>query len=647
MEDKQAIRIMIFIYGLTFFMSLAVVSIPVLLNPNRGLTQGEFLVNEVHLEEMIDDYLRELYNKIEIEMEILRDIAFGKKMQLEDIILNIGLTVKEYNDRVNLIAENNERLNILKPKKEALEKEIKDINNRISEIEREISNERNKEDPDYGKINTLTSNVEKLKNELREKEKELQNIESRILSAEEEIEIMEMELEEIQVLINELDKEYLSFLKDENYIEEVVAGFGMFRILNERTFVNEMKKHINKMFLLEINSLVRPDTKVRNEVVTVSYTNATLPINSKDVIRAVLDVMIQKVEHEELITYDKNYKNLEYKREFVVFEGFNDELAEQPIYNTYLLEPIHYYQKNRIHNYYVINDPYFIIEKLLEGENIFKEVISADGLSKEEVMEYFELNLTDNWVIDLNTGKYLSVEHFKDIEKEVEKRKLNGGLDLVSKAARFMSLFNGSELSYLPGQGLEGDFATGHINNMRVEIEENLLPLEAEEVLAKIKAMIPEGEYLLLTEGELKVWEEVNRIKIEELTDETYKSEKILVEEVGNIFSGKRGFGIGDIGFLQYIFDNRNMTFLELYSNSLPITEKEKLKPGDLALYHSPEFVDDVNNIFGVYAGDGTFYHFNSYKALQNPEQTNIENIEVVKAPANFTIFMRYFPVKE
>ena len=60
-------------------MSLAVVSIPVLLNPNRGLTQGEFLVNEVHLEEMIDDYLRELYNKIEIEMEILRDIALGKK----------------------------------------------------------------------------------------------------------------------------------------------------------------------------------------------------------------------------------------------------------------------------------------------------------------------------------------------------------------------------------------------------------------------------------------------------------------------------------------------------------------------------------------------------------------------------------------
>jgi chromosome segregation ATPase len=171
MEDKQAIMIMIFIYGLTFFMSLAVVSIPVLLNPNRGLTQGEFLVNEVHLEEMIDDYLRELYNKIEIEMEILRDIAFGKKMQLEDIILNIGLTVKEYNDRVNLIAENNERLNILKPKKEALEKEIKDINNRISEIEREISNERNKEDPDYGKINTLTSNVRKLKNELSEKRK--------------------------------------------------------------------------------------------------------------------------------------------------------------------------------------------------------------------------------------------------------------------------------------------------------------------------------------------------------------------------------------------------------------------------------------------------------------------------------------------
>ena len=61
------------------------------------------------------------------------------------------------------------------------------------------------------------------------------------------------------------------------------------------------------MFLLEINSLVRPDTKVRNEVVTVSHTNATLP-NSKDVIRAVLDVMIQKVEYEELITYDKNNK---------------------------------------------------------------------------------------------------------------------------------------------------------------------------------------------------------------------------------------------------------------------------------------------------------------------------------------------------
>ena len=342
-------------------------------------------------------------------------------MQLEDIILNIGLTVKEYNDRVNLIAENNERLNILKPKKEALEKEIKDINNRISEIEREISNERNKEDPDYGKINTLTSNVRKLKNELSEKEKELQNIERRILSAEEEIEIMETELEEIQVLINELDKEYLSFLKDENYIEEVVAGFGMFRILNERTFVSEMKKHINKMLLLEINSLVRPDTKVRNEVVTVSYTNATLPVNSKDVIRAVLDVMIQKVEYEELITYDKNNKNLEYKREFVVFEGFNDELAEQPIYNTYLLEPIHYYQKNRIHNYYVINDPYLVIKKLLEEENIFKEVISADGLSEEEIMEYFELNLTDNWVIDLNTGKYLSEEHFKDIEKKLRK----------------------------------------------------------------------------------------------------------------------------------------------------------------------------------------------------------------------------------
>jgi hypothetical protein len=145
---------------------------------------------------------------------------------------------------------------------------------------------------------------------------------------------METELEEIQVLINELDKEYLSFLKDENYIEEVVAGFGMFRILNERTFVSEMKKHINKMLLLEINSLVRPDTKVRNEVVTVSYTNATLPVNSKDVIRAVLDVMIQKVEYEELITYDKNNKNLEYKKRICGFEGFNDELAEQPIYNT-------------------------------------------------------------------------------------------------------------------------------------------------------------------------------------------------------------------------------------------------------------------------------------------------------------------------
>ena len=52
-----------------------------------------------------------------------------------------------------------------------------------------------------------------------------------------------MELEEIQVLINELDKEYLSFLKDENYIEEVVS-FG----LNERTFVNEMKNILIKCF---------------------------------------------------------------------------------------------------------------------------------------------------------------------------------------------------------------------------------------------------------------------------------------------------------------------------------------------------------------------------------------------------------------
>ena len=40
---------------------------------------GEFLVNEVHLEEMIDDYLRELYNKIEIEMENLKILHLEKK----------------------------------------------------------------------------------------------------------------------------------------------------------------------------------------------------------------------------------------------------------------------------------------------------------------------------------------------------------------------------------------------------------------------------------------------------------------------------------------------------------------------------------------------------------------------------------------
>lgn len=645
MEEKHVLIIMIALFIVSFIFLFSIIGIPIMLNPNRGQSATLYQDNLNELNKYIDEFLLTKANDIEKEINNL-NIKISNNDNLgesafNDTMKELNESIQKYNEAQGLYYENEERIDVLEKLIDKLEREIDHLESQISSLQSSISSEKQKEEPNKSRINSLKKRIANHRENINKRIKEIKEFEYRIKESKSLLIQLNNDLSNFKTIVENNGKEYLKLLSDDggyNYYEHKIAGFK--NGFNKEKFINEIKKQLDIIFLMEINSLARPDTKVKDENVSVKYSNNNLIINSKPLIKEAINAYIDKITYNEFIV-NENEDLLSYDRAIIVFERFADNLATRPIYKDYVLSPIPYFYVNKIHNYYIINDYTKILNKLLNIENgYFKKIIEAKGMKKNDVIEYFKNNMEENWLLSLGLENYYDEKHFANIEEEVNKKNPEGQIEILSRADYFMKSFNRSFLTYFPDQKLVGNFLSDFTNNARIGISDYLYPVNKESINL-IYSQIP-NNYMLISDGEDKIWEQTNKIR-ENLILSEIKSEKKEINKIGNIVSGNKSIGIGDLGFMQHIIDDPNLTFKKLYSNSIPVYSRYELKPGDLAFYHNPE-IKEEGHIFGVYAGNNEFYHFNSYILYEDNNKT-FKDVKIVKKPGNFNIFMRYYPI--
>lgn len=613
-----------------------------MLNPNRGQSSSLYKENLKELNTYIDDFLTYKADQIEKEINDLNEnIAINKNLGesgLNDILEDLEDTIKEYNKNKGLLYENQERIVVLNEYIDKLEAEIAELEAEIDSLKEAIRQEKSEDDPSESLISSYISQISRCREKISIKRNEIKEAENRIREAENLIVQLNYNLDNLKLLIQNLDDDYLKFLGEDgtyNYFEHKVAGFE--NGFEKDKFKEEIKKQIDIVLIMEINTLGRPDTKIKDEYVTVKYKDDRLTINSKILIEEVLNAYLDNITYNQFIVHEDE-DILSYDRTISAFVTFTDEKAENPIYKDYFVTEIPYFYVNQVHSYYVIHDYIAILQKLLNIDNgYFKDIIEADGMNENDVLEYFENNMKENWIMSLGIEGYYGVNHFDEVENEVKNRNPEGQQEILSRAEYFMKSFNDSSLTYFPGQKLEGVFISDFINEIRIAISNYFNPVE-KDLLNEVYNQLP-GDYMLISDGEDKVWNYSNDIR-EELIIPDIGSEKKEITKVGSILSGQKSLGIGDLGFMQHVLNISTLTFRELYSQSIPLYSKNELEPGDLAFYYNPDSKED-GNIFGVYAGNNEFYHFNSYILYEN----NGDDVKIVKEPGDFNLFMRYYPI--